>query len=106
MQMWVVLQDSSNARQLHEDAVREMELRRRMRATAVPTGIDAVKRVLRSIDEPVSLFGERPVSLSIDHLHLLTQNLMMIICMRTWNKALNIITRILRSIDEQVTLSS
>ena len=79
MQMWLGLQDSSNARQLHEDAVREMELRRRMRATAVPTGIDAVKRVLRSIDEPVTLFGERPVSPSFDHT-LAESNSMMAVC--------------------------
>ena len=57
----VALQESSHAKMLQEEALKEMEARRRMRATIVPTGVDAVKRVLRSLGEPVTLFGERPV---------------------------------------------
>ena len=34
-----------------------------MKTTLVPTSVDAVKQVLRSIGEPVTLFGEQPVSL-------------------------------------------
>ena len=34
-----------------------------MKTTLVPTSIEAVKQVLRSIGEPVTLFGEQPVSL-------------------------------------------
>lgn len=55
------LQESSQAKVLQEQAIREMELRRRMRATIVPTNVDAVKQVLRSMGEPITLFGERPV---------------------------------------------
>ncbi len=47
---------------LQEEALKEMEARRRMRATIVPTIVEAVKQVLRSMGEPVTLFGERPVS--------------------------------------------
>ena len=57
-----IAQDSSHAKMLQEEALREMEARRRMRATIVPTGVDAVKRVLRTMGQPVTLFGERPVS--------------------------------------------
>ena len=57
-----IIQDSSHAKMLQEEALKEMEARRRMRATIVPTGVDAVKRVLRTTGEPVTLFGERPVS--------------------------------------------
>jgi len=41
--------------------VQEMEARRKMRTTIVPTAVEAVKRVLRSMGEPVTLFAERPV---------------------------------------------
>lgn len=47
---------------LQEEALKEMEARRRMRATIVPTIVEAVKRVLRTMGEPATLFGERAVS--------------------------------------------
>ena len=55
-----VQQGSTQAKKLHEDAVKEMELRR-----IVPTNVEQVKNALREMEEPATLFGERPVSVAI-----------------------------------------
>ena len=54
-------QESLQATALQEEALRDFEQRRRMKTTLVPTSVEAVKQVLRSIGEPVTLFGEQPV---------------------------------------------
>ena len=41
--------------------MREIELRRKMKATVVPTNDADVRRMLRQLGEPVTLFGEREV---------------------------------------------
>ncbi|EIE25482.1 WD40 repeat-like protein [Coccomyxa subellipsoidea C-169] len=53
------MQASRHAQILQEEAVRQMELRRRMRAAVVPTQDAEVRRTLRLLKEPVTLFGER-----------------------------------------------
>lgn len=55
------MQASRHAQILQEEAVRQMELRRRMRAAVVPTQDAEVRRTLRLLKEPVTLFGEREV---------------------------------------------
>ena len=55
------MQASRDAQILQEDAVRQMELRRRMRAEVVPTQDADVRSTLRLLKEPVTLFGEREV---------------------------------------------
>ena len=48
---------------LQEEAIKQVDLRRRMRATVVPV-IDAdVRDTLRQLGEPVTLFGEQEVRL-------------------------------------------
>lgn len=58
--MWVV-QGSRQAQILQEEAVRQMEIRRRMRAEVVPTQDGDVRRMLRQLEHPITLFGEREV---------------------------------------------
>ena len=41
--------------------IAEVEERRRVRATVVPTAIPEVKALLRELGEPTTLFGEGPV---------------------------------------------
>lgn len=41
--------------------MREIELRRKMKATVVPTADSEVRRMLRQLGEPITLFGEREV---------------------------------------------
>ena len=53
------MQGSRHAQILQEEALRQVDLRRRMRATVVPTGDADVRRVLRQLGEPVTLFGEQ-----------------------------------------------
>ena len=55
------LQGSRHAQILQEEALRQVDLRRRMRATVVPTGDADVRRLLRQLGEPVTLFGEQQV---------------------------------------------
>ena len=45
--------------------MREIELRRKMRATVVPTNDGEVRRMLRQLGEPVTLFGEREVRTAV-----------------------------------------
>jgi hypothetical protein len=52
-------QGSRHAQILQEEALRQVDLRRRMRATVVPTGDGDVRRLLRQLGEPVTLFGEQ-----------------------------------------------
>ena len=57
---------------LQEEAIKQVELRRRMRATAVPV-IDAdVRATLRQLGEPVTLFGEQQVQPTSYHCSPLT----------------------------------
>lgn len=42
--------------------IEQVEERRRLRATVVPTDVQAVKMLLRQLGEPITLFGEREVS--------------------------------------------
>lgn len=42
--------------------MKEIELRRKMKATVVPTNDQEVRRMLRQLREPITLFGEREVS--------------------------------------------
>lgn len=41
--------------------MREIELRRKMKATVVPTNDADVRKMLRQLGEPITLFGEREV---------------------------------------------
>ncbi|CAL8460668.1 g198 [Coccomyxa elongata] len=50
---------SRQAQILQEEAVRQMEIRRRMRAEVVPTQDGDVRRMLRQLEHPITLFGER-----------------------------------------------
>ena len=62
-----MVQGSRHAQILQEEAVRQVETRRRMRQTVVPV-IDAdVRSTLRQLGEPITLFGEREVGDRIDH---------------------------------------
>lgn len=45
--------------------IEQVEERRRLRATVVPTDVTAVKMLLRQLKEPITLFGEREVRLPI-----------------------------------------
>ena len=45
-----------------QELMKEIELRRKMKATVVPTNDQEVRRMLRQLGEPVTLFGEREVS--------------------------------------------
>lgn len=44
-----------------QEIVQELELRRRMKAVVVPTNDGEVRRLLRELGEPITLFGEREV---------------------------------------------
>ena len=50
-----------HAQMLQEEAIKQVELRRRMRATAVPVIDTDVRATLRQLGEPVTLFGEQQV---------------------------------------------
>ena len=57
------MQAAQHAQMLQEEAIKQVDLRRRMRATVVPV-IDAdVRDTLRQLGEPVTLFGEQEVRL-------------------------------------------
>ena len=57
-----LLQASAEHMRKQQELMREIELRRRMKATVVPTNDQEVRRMLRQLREPVTLFGEREVS--------------------------------------------
>lgn len=44
-----------------QQLMREIELRRKMKATVVPTNDQEVRRMLRQLQEPMTQFGEREV---------------------------------------------
>lgn len=44
-----------------EKLLREFELRRRIRGTVVPTDDSKVRQMLRTLGEPITLFGEKEV---------------------------------------------
>jgi hypothetical protein len=44
-----------------QELMREIELRRKMKATVVPTNDQEVRRMLRQLQEPITQFGEREV---------------------------------------------
>lgn len=48
----------------HAAKVQEFELKRKMKATVVPTDDVKVRQVLRQLGEPITLFGEKEVSWS------------------------------------------
>ena len=54
-------QASAEELERQQELVREIELRRRMKATVVPTNDHEVRRMLRQLGEPITLFGEREV---------------------------------------------
>lgn len=56
-----MVQGSRHAQILQEEAVRQMEIRRRMRAEVVPTQDADVRKMLRQLEHPITLFGEREV---------------------------------------------
>ena len=45
--------------------IAQVEERRRLRATVVPTAVDEVKQLLRQLEQPITLFGEREVGYSL-----------------------------------------
>jgi U4/U6 small nuclear ribonucleoprotein PRP4 len=47
-----------------QELMKEIELRRKMKATVVPTNDSDVRRMLRQLKEPITLFGEREVRLA------------------------------------------
>eukprot|EP00210_Caulerpa_lentillifera_P004040 g3854.t2 len=51
-------QTSLAAKERQRRALEEFELRRKMQSLAVPTNLQEVKKALRSINEPITLFGE------------------------------------------------
>ncbi|KAK9810076.1 hypothetical protein WJX72_004396 [[Myrmecia] bisecta] len=52
-------QAGQHAQQLQEELIRQVNERRRMRETVVPTSDADVRRMLRQMDEPITLFGEK-----------------------------------------------
>lgn len=56
-------QAGQRQREEQDKLLREFELRRRIRATVVPTDDLKVRTMLRALGEPITLFGEKEVSL-------------------------------------------
>ncbi|GAB2221216.1 hypothetical protein Droror1_Dr00012387 [Drosera rotundifolia] len=54
-----ISEESRVVRERHEKAMRELMLKRRAAALAVPTNDNAVRERLRRLGEPITLFGER-----------------------------------------------
>lgn len=54
-------QASAEHARKQQELMREIELRRKMKATVVPTADGEVRRMLRQLGEPITLFGEREV---------------------------------------------
>ena len=55
------VQAAQHAQMLQEEAIKQVDLRRRMRATVVPALDKDVRAMLRQLGEPVTLFGEQEV---------------------------------------------
>ena len=52
---------SREAADRQERLIAQVEERRRLRATVVPTDVQEVKLLLRQLEQPITLFGEREV---------------------------------------------
>lgn len=50
-----------------QEIMQELELRRRMKTVVVPTNDGEVRRLLRELGEPITLFGEREVGGQGEH---------------------------------------
>lgn len=48
-----------------QELMKEIELRRKAKATVVPTSDAEVRRMLRQLGEPITLFGEREVGAGV-----------------------------------------
>ena len=57
----VSVQASAEHMRKQQELMHEIELRRKMKATVVPTNDQEVRRMLRQLGEPMTLFGEREV---------------------------------------------
>lgn len=56
------MQASRRQQEEQEKLLRDFELRRRIRSMVVPTDDSKVRQMLRTMGEPITLFGEREVS--------------------------------------------
>ena len=63
------VQAAQHAQMLQEEAIKQVDLRRRMRATVVPAVDKDVRAMLRQLGEPITLFGEQEVC-TCQYLHL------------------------------------
>ena len=63
------MQAAQHAQMIQQEAIAKVELRRRMRATAVPVIDSDVRAMLRQLGEPVTLFGEQQVNLGLSCCH-------------------------------------
>ncbi len=62
------LQSSQRGKEEQEKILAEFELRRKVRATVVPTDDGKVREMLRQLEEPITLFGEREVGVAAGQL--------------------------------------
>lgn len=58
------MKGSRVAKERQQQILKDFEMRRKIQAAIVPTDSERVKQVLRSLGEPVTLFGEREVSIA------------------------------------------
>lgn len=49
------------AKERQQEILKDFEMRRKVQATVVPTDPMQVKNLLRELDEPITIFGEREV---------------------------------------------
>lgn len=56
-------QGSRRVTETQEEAIRKLEMQRRLKHTVVPTADADVRSMLRQLGEPATLFGEREVSI-------------------------------------------
>lgn len=54
-------EESIDAQNQHAEVLRKFEARKRARSIVVPTSIEDVKRKLRELGHPITLFGENPM---------------------------------------------
>ena len=53
--------ESKESQQEHAKLLRQFEATKRARTIVVPTNVDEIKRQLRGLNQPVTLFGEGPM---------------------------------------------
>ena len=53
--------ESKESQQEHAKLLRQFEATKRARTIVVPTNVDEIKRQLRGLNQPVTLFGETPM---------------------------------------------